>query len=344
MPVAKTEEVLVVEAAALGERRNMAYKSTLVTRGHGSGVVVATGIATEIGRIADLLRVARVARTPLQLRLARFSRRIALVVLAICGIVFATGLLQGHSPLLMFMTALSLAVAAVPEALPAVITLALGLGARRLGDRKALVRLLPAVESLGSVTYICADKTGTLTENRMRLSVLYAGGEEYDDPAGAVPERLARRIGEILALCNDVDAETMRGEPTELALVEGARAMGFDKQALAKSLPRIGELPFEAGRRCMVTFHRGRESVIALIKGAPERVIEVCVDQLTREGRVPVPDGLLEAADAMAKRGYRVLALAFRDDLPGAEDIESVSLAKQWTFAGDDYRRPSCDR
>jgi len=334
VPVAKTEEVLDIEAPALGERLNMAYKSTLVTRGQGSGVVVATGRATEIGHIADLLRGARGARTPLQLRLARFSRRIALVVLAICAIVFVTGLLQGHSTLLMFMTALSLAVAAVPEALPAVIVLALGLGARRLGDRNALVRRLPAVESLGSVTYICADKTGTLTENRMRLSVLYAGGEEHGELPGAVPEPLARRIGEILALCNDVDPETMRGEPTELALVEGARVMGFDKQALAKRLPRIGELPFDAERRCMVTFHRAPEGVIALIKGAPERVIEACVDQLTGEGRVPVPGALLEAADAMATRGYRVLALAFREGLSGVEDIDAASLAKQWTFAG----------
>ena len=334
VPVSKTEEVMDIEAPAPGERLNMAYKSTLVTRGRGSGVVVATGRATEIGRIADLLRGARGTRTPLQLRLALFSRRIALVVLAICCIVFATGLLQGHSALLMFMTALSLAVAAVPEALPAVITLALGLGARRLGDRKALVRRLPAVESLGSVTYICADKTGTLTENRMALSVLYAGGQEYGDLPAAVPERLARHIGEVLALCNDVDAETMRGEPTELALVEGARGMGFDKQALEKSLPRIGELPFDAERRCMVTVHKGPGGVLGLVKGAPERVIDVCRDQLTSEGRAPLSDSLLEAADEMAKRGYRVLALAFRDDLSGMEDVNSAGLEKQWTFAG----------
>jgi Ca2+-transporting ATPase len=168
VPVAKTDEVVHARETVLGERLNMAYKSTLVTRGRGSGVVIATGRATEIGRIADLLRGAREARTPLQLRLARFSRWIALVVLAICGIVFATGLLQEKPALLMFMTALSLAVAAVPEALPAVITLALGLGARRLGDKNALVRRLPAVESLGSVTYICADKTGTTCPSRYR--------------------------------------------------------------------------------------------------------------------------------------------------------------------------------
>jgi Ca2+-transporting ATPase len=296
--------------------------------------VIGTGRATEIGRIADLLRRARIARTPLQQRLAKFSRRIAFVVLAICGIVFATGLLQGKPVLLMFMTALSLAVAAVPEALPAVITLSLGLGARRLGDRNALVRRLPAVETLGSVTYICADKTGTLTENRMSLSMLYAGDTEYQDLPAAVPETLARRLGIVLALCNDVDAGAMRGEPTELALVEGARAMGFDKAALAAEWPRIGELPFEAERRCMVTLHEGPHGPLALVKGAPERIVRGCVDQLTAEGRAPVTDALLDAAEDMARRGYRVLALAFREDFPGPGEIGAAELEQQWTFAG----------
>jgi Ca2+-transporting ATPase len=334
VPVSKTGEVVHTRDPALGERLNMAYKSTLVTRGRATGVVVATGRATEIGRIADMLRGARSARTPLQQRLARFSRRIALVVLAICAIVFATGLLQGQPALLMFMTALSLAVAAVPEALPAVITLALGLGARRLGEKNALVRRLPAVESLGAVTYICADKTGTLTENRMALAALYAGGNEYRELPARLPEPLGQRIGEILALCNDVDAGSMRGEPTELALVEGARAMGFDKQALASELRRVGELPFEAGRRYMVTLHEGPSGPLALVKGAPERVIEGCVDQWVAGGRASITDSLLEAADRMAERGYRVLAIAFRDDLPEAGDIDAAELGHDWTFAG----------
>ena len=334
VPVAKTDDVVDVHAPALGDRVNMAYKSTLVTRGRASGVVTATGRATEIGRIADLLRKARAARTPLQQRLATFSRRIAFVVLAICVIVFATGLLQEKPALLMFMTALSLAVAAVPEALPAVITLSLGLGARRLGEKNALVRRLPAVETLGSVTYICADKTGTLTENRMSLAQLYAGGSEYPELPAALPESLASRIGIVLALCNDVDADAMRGEPTELALVEGARAMGFDKAALAAEWPRIAELPFEAERRCMVTLHDGPDGPLALVKGAPERVVQGCVDQLTGAGRAPLPDALLDVAEAMAGRGYRVLALAFRDGFPDPGDIGTAELEQHWTFAG----------
>ncbi len=334
VPVSKTDEVVDARDPSLGDRINMVYKSTLVTRGRASGVVIATGRATEIGRIADLLRGARQARTPLQQRLARFSRWIALVVLAICGVVFATGLLQGKPVMLMFLTSLSLAVAAVPEALPAVITLALGLGARQLGEQNALVRRLPAVESLGSVTYICADKTGTLTENRMALAAIYAAGGEHRDLPALLPDPLARKIGEIMALCNDVDARSMRGDPTELALVEGARAMGFDRESLSASMPRVGELPFEAERRCMVTLHDGPDGPLALIKGAPERVVEGCVDQLTNQGRVAVTDALLEAADNMAERGYRVLALAFREDFTGTDDIGAGDLEKQWTFAG----------
>ena len=334
VPVSKTDEVVDAREPALGERLNMAYKSTLVTHGRATGVVIATGRATEIGRIADLLRKAREARTPLQQRLARFSRRIALVVLAICAIVFATGLMQGQPALLMFMTALSLAVAAVPEALPAVITLALGLGARRLGEQNALVRRLPAVESLGSVTYICADKTGTLTENRMALAVVYAAGREYREPAEPLPGPAGQRIGEVLALCNDVDTDSMRGEPTELALVEGAQAMGFDKRALSEALPRIGELPFEAERRCMVTLQDGPDGALALVKGAPERVIEGCRYQLSAEGRVAVTDSLMQAAEDLAARGYRVLALAFRDDFEHKDEISDAELGKDWTFAG----------
>jgi Ca2+-transporting ATPase len=332
VPVAKSEAIVKGADLAVAERLNMAYKSTLVTRGRGVGVVVATGRATEIGRIADLLRAAQDVRTPLQQRLARFSRRIALVVLGICGIVFATGLLQGQPLLLMFLTALSLAVAAVPEALPAVITLALGVGARRLGDRNALVRRLPAVESLGSVTYICADKTGTLTENRMTLGVIHASGAEYEGLSPDLPDAVRQRIGEVLALCNDVDAETLDGDPTEVALVEAARAAGFDKAELARALPRVAELPFNAERRFMATLHKSAEGLHALVKGAPERIVAGCVDRLTEHGREAMDEAVIREADELASRGYRVLGFACRLDL--ADEGAKDELDGRWTFLG----------
>jgi Ca2+-transporting ATPase len=333
VPVAKSEAAVDIADLAVAERLNMAYKSTLVTRGRGAGIAVATGRATEIGRIADLLRAAHQVRTPLQERLARFSRRIALAVLAICGIVFTTGLLQGQPLLLMFLTALSLAVAAVPEALPAVITLALGLGAKRLGDRNALVRRLPAVESLGSVSYICADKTGTLTENRMTLAVVCTSGVTYEGLSAELPAAVRRSVGEVLALCNDVDTETMRGDPTEVALVEAAQDAGFVKAEIERAMPRVDELPFEAERRCMVTLHRSTEGLHAFVKGAPERIVEGCVDRLTERGREAMDDGVLREADDLASRGYRVLGLACRLEYPNLDEAKA-QLDGDWTFLG----------
>ena len=331
VPVEKHHRVVHARGRHLSEHENMAFKSTQVTRGRGTGVVVATGRATEIGRVADLLRGGKTTRTPLQTRLAAFSRRVALAVVAICAVVFATGLLQGQPVLLMFLTALSLAVAAVPEALPAVITVALGLGARRLSQLNTLVRRLPAVESLGSVTYICADKTGTLTENRMSLGAVVIGGKRYDGFSADIPAPLATALGHALALCNDVSEsdDELKGEPTELALMSGARNAGFDKFALESQMPRVDELPFEAGRRFMVTAHETAEGRILLVKGAPERVIETCVDQLGPTGPEPLDPHHVATAHTLAAEGFRVLALAIRQAGAAADDLES-----RWTFLG----------
>jgi Ca2+-transporting ATPase len=330
VPAAKHEHVGESTGQHLGEFDNMAFKSTLVTRGRGTGVTVATGRATEIGRVADLLRGESLARTPLQTRLAKFSRRIALAVVAICALVFTTGLMQGQPVMLMFLTAVSLAVAAVPEALPAVITVALGLGARRLSELNALVRRLPAVESLGAVTYICADKTGTLTENRMRLGVVDAGGQRCETIEDIAADRVRELVGRVLALCNDVlqDGNTFKGEPTEVALLQGAIAAGFDKATLENELQRVAELPFESERRCMVTEHDGPDGRLALIKGAPERLLQSCHDEVTANGRQPLDPGHLETADALAREGFRVLALAIRED-DSQDDLESG-----WSFLG----------
>ncbi len=327
VPVAKHHRLVETNGHQLTNCQNMALKSTLITRGRGIGVVVATGRATEIGRVADLLRGEHLVKTPLQTRLTRFSRHVALAVLVICTFVFVMGLMQGQPILLMFLTALSLAVAAVPEALPAVITVALGLGAKRLGKLNALVRRLPAVESLGSVNYICADKTGTLTENRMELGVIITGGKRYDS-LGSVPDRDSVRLGQVLALCNDVvtDGNSLKGDPTEIALLQAARAGGFDKFDLEETMPRIAEMPFESGRRCMVTVHESTSGRIALVKGAPERIVESCADGATHEDLV--------VANALAEEGYRVLALAVREDAVGDGDITNISLESGWSFLG----------
>ena len=327
VPVSKNDHIGRADGATISEQHNMVWKSTMVTRGRATGVAVLTGQATEIGQVATLLRGDTIARTPLQTRMAQFSRRIALAVVAICAMIFFTGLMQGQPTLLMLMTALSLAVAAVPEALPAVITVALGLGARRLGDLKALVRRLPAVESLGSVNYICADKTGTLTENRMQLGAIVAGGERYDN-LSCVPSDLRERIGWVMALCNDVDtaSQPFKGDPTEVALLQGAMKSGFEKSILEVEMPRIAELPFQSDRQCMVTLHRAITGGLAFMKGAPERVVEACGLRASSE--------YLEIANGLAGDGYRVLALACRDTDESVEDISAIDIETGWSFLG----------
>ena len=265
LTVDKQQERLTETDVSLGDRLNLAFKSSLITRGRGVGVVIATGLDTEIGRIAELLRGEARVKTPLQLRLARFGRYLALAVLAICAVVFAAGLLQGQPVLLMFLTAVSLAVATIPEALPAVVTVSLALGARKLILHNALVRNLPAVETLGSVTTICADKTGTLTRNRMTAELFVAAGERRDALPGTDATTPRSELGRALALSNDVAEMDGKpaGEPTELALFEAAQGSGFDKLSLEQALPRLTALPFDSERKEMTTLHRSGEGVVA---------------------------------------------------------------------------------
>ena len=302
MPVEKTSASIGGRDLVLGDRRNMSFKGTIIAYGRGTGVVVATGMETELGRIAGLLRDEAESRTPLQKRLAVFGRNLAIAVLALCAVIFVAGLLRGERPVLMFMTALSLAVAAIPEALPAVVTVSLALGARKLVRQHALIRRLPAVETLGSVTFICSDKTGTLTENRMRVETI---------EAEAMP-----LIYAAMALNNDAsrgpDGEPS-GDPTETALYRASANAGHSKETLERQAQRIAEVPFSSERARMTTVHREDHGLLVLTKGAPERVLELCADRLGPHGTEPLErEAALSAAEHMAASGLRVLALAMR--------------------------------
>ncbi|HKZ26476.1 MAG TPA: cation-translocating P-type ATPase [Rubrobacteraceae bacterium] len=277
-PVEKDPVALEEEDPPLGERTNMVYSSTVVTKGRGLYVVTGTGMATELGKIAAMIQTADREQTPLQRRLDQVGKVLALAALVIVGVVFALGLLRGEDLELMFLTAVSLAVAAVPEGLPAVVTIALALGAQRMLGRRALIRKLPAVETLGSVTVICSDKTGTLTENRMTATVLdvadrtvelgrgsHAASEPGPDgllPAVGDDPALALLLGGA-ALCNDAlldegdEKNGLRalGDPTEGALVVAAAREGLKKPELEAALPRVEEVPFDSVRKRMTTVH-----------------------------------------------------------------------------------------
>jgi P-type Ca2+ transporter type 2C len=336
--VEKHCEALQSPELPLGDRRNMAYKGTTATYGRGRGLVVATGMDTELGKIATLLDTGVELKTPLQKRLATFGKGLGLVVLAICTIIFVVGLLRGEAAALMFLTAVSLAVAAIPEALPAIVTILLALGARKMVNQHALIRRLPAVETLGSVTYICSDKTGTLTQNTMRVEEIYAAGTATRDWRAEAPREPWANLFKALALSNDASGGgngKATGDPTEVALYLAALESGYDKSVLEAETPRLLELPFDSERKRMTTFHRQPDDAVAYTKGAPESVLPLCTTVLTATGEGPViRDEILAAAERMAAEGLRVLAVAQKHwpELP--QERESGIIEAGLTFVG----------
>jgi len=353
LPVDKDADARPETDAPLAERATMVYKGTAVAAGAARAVVVATGMRTEVGRVGELVAGIREEPTPLERRLDELGRRLVWVTLAVAAVVAGLGLLRGGSTAETVRIAIALAIAAVPEGLPAVATIALAVGVRRMARRRALVRRLATVESLGSVTVICTDKTGTLTSGEMTVTVVQAGDRELEVTgtgyapvgelryAGAPVEaredpvlELALRVGALAnraELVREGAGWSARGDPTEAALLAVARKGGVDLDALRREWPETGEIPFSSERMLMATFHRAPTGqAVACVKGAPGRVIALCSRVRTSRGDARLGEaerrGLLARNDELAARGLRVLALAV-GDAPRAGEAALRDLA-----------------
>lgn len=352
LPVGKRAEALDPDTS-LADRASMLYASTLVVAGHGTGVVVAIGMSTELGHISRLIAQAERLETPLTRKIAAFSKVLVWLILGLAALTFVIGLWRGQPALDMFMAAVALAVGAIPEGLPAVVTIILAIGVSRMAARRAIIRRLPAVETLGSTTVICSDKTGTLTENQMTVQELVTvdgayrvtgtgyepRGDVLAEGSGPSPEASTalRECVVAGALCNDsriVQSDgrwLVEGDPTEGALLVAAQKLGLDEVSLEGRMPRLDEIPFESAHRHMATLHdagAGRPR-IAYVKGALEAILPRCTSALDARGQPAElnPGTIRTLAERLARRGLRVIALARRALPPGHDELSHDDIA-----------------
>jgi len=360
LPVEKKEGVLAHDTP-LADRNNMAYASSLVTYGQGTGIVTGTGDHTEVGRISELIAAADELETPLTRKIAQFSHILLYAILALAALTVAVGMLRGQTLFDMFMAAVALAVGAIPEGLPAAVTITLAIGVSRMAKRRAIIRKLPAVETLGSTTVICSDKTGTLTENQMTVREIAAdgifhevtgggynpfAGEILKDEAPSLPPNFPA-LAECLkagALCNDSmltndDNEwEVQGDPTEGALLVAAVKSGLNLAELNKGLPRADVLPFESQHQYMATLHQNNENQehVIYIKGAVEIILERCCSQLGPDGALTdlMKDAALKQVGIMGEKGLRVLAFARKNVSTSTHSISHDDVQDGLTFVG----------
>jgi Ca2+-transporting ATPase len=339
VPVEKMAAKIEDEKIGIGDRINMLFSSSLITYGRGKAVVVETGMNTEVGKIADIINTAEDQGTPLQQKLNKLGKTLGVVALVICAVIFVVGLLYGKEPIHMFMTAVSLAVAAIPEGLPAVFTIVLAIGVQRMVKRNAIVKKLPAVETLGSASVICSDKTGTLTQNKMTVEKVFCDGNlvSLEDSVDMID---IKKLVYASMLCNDTkisEDDKLTGDPTETALVDMAFKLDFDPSVYGM-FPRVAEIPFDSNRKLMTTVHEENGKYVVYTKGGVDELLANCNSYIL-EGDIKTDleeykEIIRRYNMEMAQNALRVLAMAYKvlDHKPTAEEIKE--LESNLTYIG----------
>ena len=337
VPVEKTESTIEDENIGIGDRKNLLFSSSLVTYGRGKGIVVETGMKTEVGKIAEMINEVEDEETPLQVKLNNLGKTLGIVALVICAVIFVVGLLYGKSPLNMFMTAVSLAVAAIPEGLAAVSTIVLAIGVQRMVKRNAIVKKLPAVETLGSASVICSDKTGTLTQNKMTVKKVFSNAELVNlEDIKEFNEEL-KLLFEANMLCNDTKVAedgTLTGDPTETALIDMGNKLNFKLE----NYPRVAELPFDSSRKLMTTVHKVGEKFVVYTKGGVDELLSCCTSY-QKNGEIMsdldnYKQRIQECNKKMAEGALRVLAAGYKIVNHTLTDEDIKNLETELTFIG----------
>ena len=323
--VSKNAEIICKKDVPLGDRLNMAYMSTIIVNGHGMAIVTDIGMNTKVGQIANMIIENKAPETPIQKKLGQVGKTLGIVCLVICFAIFLIGIVKNIEPMEMFMTAVGLAVAAIPEGLPAIVTIVLSIGVTKMAKKNSIIRKLPAVETLGSSNVICSDKTGTLTQNKMKVVEIYSKNQEF--------------AAELAALCTDcnIDIEdnkkVVKGEPTETALVEYALTINKDKNELNSKTPRINEIPFDSNRKMMTTIHRIGNKYRVITKGAPDVLLDRCnkeIEEREAFSKLKIQNQNLK----MAQRALRVIAVAYKDIEILPNRIDTWAVENDLTFVG----------
>ena len=337
VPVTKDAKVILPSNVALGDMINMAFSTTIVTNGHAQAIVTETGMNTKVGKIAKMIITDEAPQTPLQKKLAGIGKSLGIICLVICLAIFIIGLFKGISISEMFMTSVGLAVAAIPEGLPAVVTIMLSIGVTKMSKNNAIIRKLPAVETLGSSSIICSDKTGTLTQNKMKVTKICNYKEDITNDTHSQNFNFILELG---SMCNDckINGKTVIGEPTESAIVNIGLKYGKNKNTLSEQMKRVNEIPFDSERKMMTTIHKFGNKYRIITKGAPDVIISKC-NYIYNNGSTSymnnsTQNNILNTNEKMANEALRVIAIAYKDVSSLPNNITSENIEKDLVFVG----------